>query len=172
MKQRLLPPDFAELEAHSDWALASEAARLQKRLSSSMEEIQAFYCAMLEQLESALEYLNGFPLEQMPEPEQRLLYMTLSLAEIWVAVDRTIWEIGVNTAPPRNAGELFCQEYNKIGLRDTLMKDTVTHEKVQQVLKSGVKEHFHFQDEELVLRNFHQAFDCCLAAYHNEQRQP
>ena len=51
---------------------------------------------------------------------------------VWpLAVDRTVWEIGVNTVPPRNAGELFCQEYNKIGLRDTLMEDTVTHEKIQ-----------------------------------------
>ena len=84
---------------------------------------------------------------------------------VWpLAVDRTVWEIGVNTVPPRNAGELFCQEYNKVGLRDTLMEDTATHEKVQQVLKSGAKEHFHFQDEELALRNFHHAVDACLAA--------
>ena len=84
---------------------------------------------------------------------------------VWpLDVDRTVWEIGVNTVPPRNAGELFSQEYNKIGLRDTLMEDSATHEKVQQVLKSGAKEHFHFQDEELALRNFHHAVDACLAA--------
>ena len=83
---------------------------------------------------------------------------------VWpLAADRALWEIGVNTAPPRNAGELFCQEYNKVGLRDTLMEDTVAHEKVQQVLKSGAKTHFHFQDEELALRNFHHAVDACLA---------
>ncbi len=84
---------------------------------------------------------------------------------VWpVAVDRTIWEIGINTVPARNAGELFCQEYNKVGLRDTLMEDTATHEKVQQVLKSGAKEYFHFQDEELALRNFHHTVDACLEA--------
>ena len=87
MKQRLLPPDFADLEQYADWSLGSESERLEKRLASSMEEIQAFYSAMLGRIEKALDYLNGFPLEQMPEPEQRLLNMTLSLAEVWVAVE-------------------------------------------------------------------------------------
>ncbi len=84
---------------------------------------------------------------------------------IWpLAVDRTVWEIAVNAIPPRNAGEWFSQEYNKVGLRDTLMEDTATHEKVQQVLASGAKKYFHFQDEELVLRNFRHAVDTRLAA--------
>ena len=87
MKQGLLPPDFAELEPFVDWALAGESERLQKRLGSSMEEIQAFYSAMMLRIEEALDYLNGFLLEQLPEPEQRLLHMTLSLAEVWVAVE-------------------------------------------------------------------------------------
>ncbi|MFT5132756.1 MAG: phenylpropionate dioxygenase-like ring-hydroxylating dioxygenase large terminal subunit [Gammaproteobacteria bacterium] len=83
---------------------------------------------------------------------------------IWpVAVDRSIWEIAANTLPPRNAGEWFSQEYNKVGLRDTLMEDAATHEKIQKVLRSGAMNHFHFQDEELVLRNFHHAVDECLA---------
>ncbi len=84
---------------------------------------------------------------------------------VWpLAVDRSIWEIGVNTVPPRNAGERFCQEYNKIAFRDTLMEDSATHERVQRALGSGAMEHFHFQDEELVLRNFHHAVDRRLAA--------
>ncbi len=82
---------------------------------------------------------------------------------VWpLTVDRTIWEIGVNTVPARTAGERFCQEYNKIGLRDTLMEDSATHERVQRVIGSGAKKYFHFQDEELVLRNFHHAVDRCL----------
>ena len=87
MTQKLLPAGFASLEPYADWALAGETDRLQKRLASSMEEIQGFYSAMLERVEDALQYLNGFPLDQMPEPEQRLLNMTLSLAEVWVAVE-------------------------------------------------------------------------------------
>ena len=87
MSQHLLPSAFAELEPFIDWSLGNEAERLEKRLTSSMEEIQAFYSAMLERIEEALEYLNGFPLDELPEPEQRLLNMTLSLAEVWVAVE-------------------------------------------------------------------------------------
>ena len=87
MTQQLLPSGFPDLEPFADWALAGESDRLQKRLASSMEEIQGFYSAMLERVEDALQYLNGFPLDQMPEPEQRLLNMTLSLAEVWVAVE-------------------------------------------------------------------------------------
>ena len=87
MTQQLLPPGFADLEPFVDWALAGETERLQKRLASSMEEILAFYSAMLDRTEESLEYLNGFSLDDLPEPEQRLLNMTLSLAEVWVAVE-------------------------------------------------------------------------------------
>ena len=82
-----MPPAFAELEPFADWSLDSESERLEKRLVSSMEDIQAFYSVMLGRVEEALDYLNGFTLGQLPEPEQRLLNMTLSLAEIWVAVE-------------------------------------------------------------------------------------
>ena len=87
MNQRLLPPAFAELEAFIDWSLDSEAERLHKRLASSMEEIRAFYSAMLGRIEEALDYLNGFSLDGLPAAEQRLLNMALSLAEVWVAVE-------------------------------------------------------------------------------------
>ena len=87
MTQQLLPSGFSDLEPFADWALAGESDRLQKRLASSMEEIQGFYSAMLDRIEDALEYLNGFSLDELPEPEQRLLNMTLSLAEVWVAVE-------------------------------------------------------------------------------------
>ena len=87
MTQRLLPSGFSDLEPFADWALAGESDRLQKRLASSMEEIQEFYSTMLDRIEDALEYLNGFSLDELPEPEQHLLNMTLSLAEVWVAVE-------------------------------------------------------------------------------------
>ena len=87
MSDSLLPPAFAELEPFADWSLDSESERLEKRLAASMEDIQAFYSVMLGRIEEALDYLNGFPLDQLPGPEQRLLNITLSLAEIWVAVE-------------------------------------------------------------------------------------
>ena len=163
MSHCLLPPAFAELEPFIDWSLATESERLQKRLDSSMEEIRAYYSAMLDHIEEMLEYLNGFAFTEprrtdakkyplkgamnlyfiFPNAIMGLMRDSYWMYNVWpLAVDRTIWEIGMNTVPPRNAGELFSQEYNKIGLRDTLMEDTATHEKVQQVLKSGAKEYF------------------------------
>lgn len=87
MSDSLLPPAFAELEAFIDWSLATESERLRKRLDSSMEEIRAFYSAMLGRIDEALEHLNGFPLDQLGAPERRLMNMALSLAEVWVAVE-------------------------------------------------------------------------------------
>ena len=51
------------------------------------------------------------------------------------------------------------------------MEDTATHEKVQKVLGSGAKKYFHFQDEELVLRNFRYAVDTRLAAAKDKQEK-
>ena len=43
-----LPEAYRALEAFADtWALPSSDARLHKRMTSSMDEIQAFYDAML-----------------------------------------------------------------------------------------------------------------------------
>lgn len=82
-----LPQDFKDLEPYVMWALPTERARSRKRLASSMEEIRAFYDTMLERVEPAIEYLNGFDLEALPEAELKLLNMTLALAEVANAVE-------------------------------------------------------------------------------------
>lgn len=88
MPRRLLPESFADLEDFAGaWALATETERSQKRQASMMEEIQAFYDAMLPRMEQILSYLNQFPLDAMPEEARRLLHLTLSLAEVAPAVE-------------------------------------------------------------------------------------
>jgi hypothetical protein len=87
MSQRQLPESFADLESYVAWALATERERNQKRLSSTMEELQAFYNALLPRMETIIEYLNQFPLDAMPADAQRLMDMTLSLAEVSTAVE-------------------------------------------------------------------------------------
>ncbi len=42
-----LPSDFADLEPFADWSLRTESERYAKRLSSTMDELQAFYDACL-----------------------------------------------------------------------------------------------------------------------------
>ena len=90
MADRLLPEEFSNLEPWvADWCLDSEPERYAKRLSSSMDEIQAFYDAMFPRAEEAIRYLEKFPLDDLPEDASRLLKLLYSLilmsfpVEIW-----------------------------------------------------------------------------------------
>ena len=87
MPGALFPEQFQNLEPFRDWALAKESERRAKRLSSTMEEIQAFYDAIFPQMEAVVAYLNRFPLDQLPEGTQQLYYLTLSLVEVTSAVE-------------------------------------------------------------------------------------
>jgi len=85
----VLPTEFADLEVFLDWSLETEAERYAKRLGSSMDELQALYDAAFPRLEAAMAHLDGFPLEKLPEPETRLLWLCYSLinasfpVEVW-----------------------------------------------------------------------------------------
>lgn len=88
MSSNLLPDKFKDLQAFAnEWALVTESERVKKRYSSSMEEIKSFYDAMVPRLEPILEHLNQFSLDELPEAEQRLLYLTYSVAEISLSVE-------------------------------------------------------------------------------------
>lgn len=88
MSDQMLPDQFKDLEPFvGAWARPTSAERQRKRLSSTMEEIQAFYDAILPRMGAIIEYLNQFPLDDMPEDAKRLSYLTLSLAEIASAVE-------------------------------------------------------------------------------------
>jgi hypothetical protein len=82
-----LPPPFAELEPFTHWALATERERLMARESSTIEELQMFYDAMMPRLIAIVEYLNRFPLDHMPEDARRLFDMALSVVEVSIATD-------------------------------------------------------------------------------------
>jgi len=61
-----------------------------KRLSSSMDEIQAFYDAVYPRAEAAMTYLEKFPLDDLPEDAWRLLKLLYSLILMSFAVE--IWK--------------------------------------------------------------------------------
>lgn len=82
-----LPDKFRDLDGFSGWCLDTERARNRKRLASTMDEIREFYEAMHKRIDDALDYLNTFPIDKMPEPERNLLNLTLSLAEVANAVE-------------------------------------------------------------------------------------
>ena len=83
----LLPICFSDLEQFAHWALPTSTERNRKRLGSSMDEINALYNALLPRLEEILAYLDQFSLEEMPQDARRLLFLSLSLAEVSIAVE-------------------------------------------------------------------------------------
>jgi hypothetical protein len=55
--ESLLPAQFQELEQWRAWSLATEPERSAKRQASTMDDIKAFYDAMLVRMEEVLPYL-------------------------------------------------------------------------------------------------------------------
>jgi hypothetical protein len=78
-----LPKQFERLEPFvADWALETQNRRYDKRLRSSRSELRAFYDAATPLLPDALNYLDRFPLGQIPADDLPLCHLMLSLAEI------------------------------------------------------------------------------------------
>ena len=59
----MLPNEFSDLEPFAArWSLPTEKERYAERLSSSMDDMQAFYDATFPRAEAAKVYLDTFPL--------------------------------------------------------------------------------------------------------------
>jgi hypothetical protein len=84
-----LPTEFGDLEPFADWSLQSEAERYAKRLSCTLDELQAFYDAAFPRLEDAMAYVDQFEFTALPESAARLLWLCYSLVnasfpvEVW-----------------------------------------------------------------------------------------
>jgi hypothetical protein len=90
MAEPRLPSGFADLAPFVDrWCLATERERYAQRLTSPMEEMQAFYDAMLPRVNSALEHCDRFPLEDLPEDAARLLRLVHSFVMVSFPVE--VW---------------------------------------------------------------------------------
>jgi hypothetical protein len=84
-----LPNDFSDLAEFADWALPSERERYDKRVASTMAELQAFYDALFPRLEDSMAYLDRFPLDSLPEDAKHLLWMCCSLVTVSFPVE--VW---------------------------------------------------------------------------------
>ena len=82
-----LPSGFSDLERFADWILPMSGERNRKRLESSMDDLNALYNALRPKLGEIFAYLDRFSLEEMPQDAQRLLFLSLSLAEVSIAVE-------------------------------------------------------------------------------------
>ena len=90
MSEARLPGEFSDLEPFAaTWCLPTERERFAQRMTSSMEEMQAFYDAFFPRAEEAIEYCDKFELDDMPDDSQRLLQLLYSLVMISFPVE--VW---------------------------------------------------------------------------------
>ena len=83
----VLPPEFADLERFSEWCLATERQRYEKRLRSSMTEMQAFYDAITPRAEEAIAYCDMFSLDDMSDDVVNLMYLLYSMIMVSFPVE-------------------------------------------------------------------------------------
>jgi hypothetical protein len=84
----LLPSEFADLEPFAaTWSLPTERERYTARLTSSMEDMQAFYDAVFPRADAARKYLDQLPLAELPEDALHLLHLLYSLISVSFAVE-------------------------------------------------------------------------------------
>lgn len=83
----MFPPQFGDLERLSKWALPTERERNVLRRSSDYADITDLYNTVLARIDTVLDYLDEFPLDNMPEDAGRLLLLALALSEVAPAVE-------------------------------------------------------------------------------------
>jgi hypothetical protein len=102
---QLLPKEFADLEPFAtDWCLPTQEARYEKRLASSMAEIQAFYDAITPRAEAAMAHLDQYSLDDMPREALKLMHLLFSM--IMVSFPVEVWR--QPRIPDSGASRLDC----------------------------------------------------------------
>ncbi|MFK7894546.1 MAG: hypothetical protein AB8G23_01855 [Myxococcota bacterium] len=76
------PADFADLEPFADWAIQGETPRYEKRIASTMEELQTFYDAATKRIEDVMAYLEKHEVDDLPEEGVRLLWLYCALITV------------------------------------------------------------------------------------------
>jgi len=105
MTSALLPGEFSDLEPFAaTWSLATEDERYRQRLASPMDELQAFYDAVVPRAEAAMAYLDSFPLHDLPEDALNLLHLLYSM----VMVSFPVEAFGQPRIPDTGAAYLDC----------------------------------------------------------------
>jgi hypothetical protein len=84
-----LPAGFEDLAPFAGWALPTAKERYDKRVSSTMPELQAFYDAAFPRFEDALAYLDTFDLDALPDEAKQLMYLYAALVTVSFPVE--VW---------------------------------------------------------------------------------
>ncbi|WP_067677170.1 hypothetical protein [Nocardia miyunensis] len=83
MTTTVLPEAFRDLEPYvGEWAKPTRQERYDTRLASTIEQLDAFYDAIAPHAEAAIDHLNTFELNELPEAETRLLWLMYSLVMV------------------------------------------------------------------------------------------
>lgn len=83
-----LPDGFTDLQGLvSDWALPTEALRYRKRLTTPMNELQAYYDALLPRMEAIMAYLDEKNLDSLEASDAGLLDLALMFMEVSPAIE-------------------------------------------------------------------------------------
>jgi hypothetical protein len=85
-----LPAEFADLVPYEAWALPTEPQRYARRLTSTMDEMQAFYDAAFPRLEAALAYCGDTPVAELTDDARSLVHLMQSL--IMVSFPVEVWK--------------------------------------------------------------------------------
>ena len=83
-----LPAPFADLAPWAErYALETERERNHRRVTSSLEELQAFYDALLPRMDAVMDHLMQVPNDNPPAPERTLAALASTFMEISLAVE-------------------------------------------------------------------------------------
>ena len=84
----MLPGEFTDLEPFAErWCLATEHERWNERMASSMDEMQAFYDAILPRVPEAIAFCDKFPLDDLPEDVLNLMHLLYSMIMVSFPVE-------------------------------------------------------------------------------------
>ena len=88
MTAATLPPAFADLAPWAErFALESERERNHRRVTSSLEDLQAFYDAVLPRMDAVMDHLAQVPNDDPPAPERALAALASTFMEVSLAVE-------------------------------------------------------------------------------------
>jgi hypothetical protein len=81
------PAPFEDLARFESFALPTEGQRMARRLAASMDELTAFYRALLPRMEAIAAHLAQWPVDALPVSQRPLLWLGLMFMEAAVAVE-------------------------------------------------------------------------------------
>ncbi len=88
MSGKLLPAGFDDLEPYAErWAKATFAMRYQVRITSTMDEIESFYRAVMAAMDRCAAHLGSVAPSDLSERSRRLLYLTYAAMNVSPAVE-------------------------------------------------------------------------------------